>query len=110
MPKNLKSKILIILEEGETLSRLETATRLEQLMQDELNFLHTEHTIGKRDLNEIKSKAVDSWLKVDPKSFGQEGYGVSDEMRAWAYVDSVISFLRRKGLITFLLNFDHTKK
>lgn len=111
MPKNLRSKLAVFLEDANSLGKEEALTKLERLFLDELNFLQTEHRIGTMDLYYVKSRAVDHYNEKDlrKESLGF-AYGDQDAIRALAYTEAVVDFMRKEGLTSVVLKFDKNKR
>lgn len=111
MPKNLRNKLATFLADAQSLGREEATSRLERLVLDELQFLQTDHRIGTTDLYYIKSRAVDHF---NAQNMTKEALGFAfndnDAVRALAYTQAVVDFMRREGLTSTSLSFDKNKR
>lgn len=111
MPKNLRNKVMLILEDAETLNKFELARKIELLVTEEVSLVKVDHEFGPRDLTTIESGAKYIFTNTPLSQFNDNGYGSGNtDLRAWSYVSSVIGFLRQKGLISFNVTFEKAKK
>lgn len=102
MPKNLRGKLNTILEDTERLSKHERLNLLEELIDTELGFLEAEHALSSYDLTTIQSVAVNYMQDLDVEFLQNTS---PSQQRAICYVESVIGFLRREGLISFKFKY-----
>jgi hypothetical protein len=108
MPKNLDAKINLLLDDLETASREEFRRRFIRFVEDEVAFHEVEVLIDEFDLIEITSKAVSA---IANTSYGPNSkFTDISKLRAWAYSSAVNSFLKHRGLVKFILRYNHSKK
>ena len=109
MPKNLHNKLSLLLEDLKSLPKAEALRRLEELFNNELKFLESEHEIGDYELNIIHAQAITEWhkptLHVGHSLAGDDG----SKLRTLAYVDAVQAFMKQTGLIAFTLKYKSKK-
>jgi hypothetical protein len=107
MPKNLREKLALVLEDCQDLKQYELLNRLERVVNEELNFLANDHKVDTFDLTQIRSLAINNYnqLNMSQSSLGK-AYGDGELVRTLCMVDSVISFLRSKGLVNFTITFN----
>lgn len=111
MPKNLRNKVMLILEDSETLNKYELARKIELLILEEVNHIKIDHEIGPKDLTTIESSAKHNMTNIPLARFNDNGYGSGNtDLRAWSYIHAVVSFLRGKGLIEFNVSFEKDKR
>lgn len=107
MPKNIREKLGIILEEAENLQRNDLLRMLENLIDQELELVKADQVFDTYDMNMIRGAAIKMYVD---SSLSEETVGpVSRDhelKRAYCYFNAVISLLRGKGLIKFLPKFD----
>ncbi len=106
MPKSLREKISLLLDDAEGISKSEKIKLVERLVNEELGFLSMEHDLSAYDIGLIKSAAINKFneMRMDREALGPI-QGDGDDVRAFCYVESVIGFLRNKGLINFTLRY-----
>lgn len=105
MSRNLEEKLSILLDDISTLSKESALKKLKKFVEEEISFTEETHSVTKRDLYSINSTAKNEISTINTKPF-QSAYGTdSDSLRTWCYLDSVVMFLRSKGLINFTINF-----
>lgn len=110
MTKNLKSKVMNIVEDTQGMNNFQRAERIERLVLDELEHNNTTHTIGLHELESIRQKALHAYHDHSPQRFQDNYLGSSENITAWCYVDAVVNMLRGKGLLTANIEFDRSKK
>lgn len=108
MPKNLKEKVTILVEDIKTLNKYEAAAKVERFILDELQFLNTEHTMGIRDVSAVYAYATKKICEINTREDGD--FSVPEHARAWCYFESTILHMRSKGLIGFNVRFDKKHK
>lgn len=107
MPKNLKYKIGLLLDDLETLGRPDAIKRLEGFLREELKFMESEYEIDVSDLFHVKSNAIRELEEITPRNTVINLYGNSgdSERRTLAYIKAVVGFLKSKELISFRVKF-----
>lgn len=106
MPKNLREKLNLLIQDTKDLGKAETIRAIENLVNQELGYLEATYEVDSYDLNLIKSSAVKKFVDRDlsQQSIGSMS-GDNDMIRSMFYVESVIEYLRGKGLIKFTMTF-----
>lgn len=101
MAKNLKSKLFNLIDDLETLGKYEKARKLESFINEELQFLETEHAFDAPDLIKIRSLALKTFNDRDARTLSKGSD--TENFLTFCYLDSIIRFLRDQGLISFTL-------
>lgn len=106
MPNNLKEKISFVLDDIKNLQRSEAIKAIENLIHQETGFLNANYEISSHDLYLISSLATKKYIDKDQseRTLGSIG-GDPQMVRTLMYADSMIEYLRGKGLINFTLTF-----
>lgn len=106
MPKNIKQKLALILEDAESLKKYELLRLLERMFNEEMEFLQAEHQVDIYDLTNVKSQAIDMYnqMRMTMDSLGNL-HGDSELIRTMCLMMATISLLRSKGLVNFTLTY-----
>ncbi len=107
MPKNLRYKIGLLMDDLEILSKPDAIKKIERFVKDELNFMESEYEFGVSDLVQMRSSAIQRFSDLESEriQIGRYGGGSSSEKRTLAYLEAAIGLLRSKELISFRVKF-----
>lgn len=107
MPKNIREKLALILEDAESLKRHDLLRLLERMFNEELEFLQLEHKIDSYDLNSVRSRAISLYneLSMTKESLGY-AHGDGELIRTMCFVMATLELFRGKGLIAFTVKYN----
>lgn len=110
MSNSLRDKIRSLVEEAYDLRKESVITKIEQLVEEEVALSKEEYKIGYKDLMLINSSANKHMTEMDlgPESLGKI-HGDQSLIRTLCFTNSVVSFLRSKGLLRSLVSFSRNK-
>lgn len=111
MALNLEQKVQLLLEDSETLSKGELARRIQNLIENEINFSEAAHQITVQDLQYVFSAATIAYNEGTIVSALNCDHLTKDSqlIRAMCFVEAVVGLLRSKNLIHFTMNYENKK-
>ena len=102
MSNNIREKLSLIIEDIQRLEKYEQLKLLEDFVTNEVGFLSTRHNLSKSDLQTISETALRTMQDLDLDTIRTLD---GQLQRTLCYVEGVIVFLRKEGLIKFDLNY-----
>ena len=110
MPKNLREKLALVLDDCQDLQKWELLQRLERVVNEEIGFMKAEHQVDSVDLSTIQSYATKEYndMRLDEQALGRI-YGDGNLIRVLCYINAVLSHFRSKGLISFNVTLNKKK-
>ena len=104
MPRNLESKISILLEDIQSLSKTEAIRKIEDLVTTEIEFLKKDQYFSAQDLLGLWSNAAQEMTDLDINLI-KEFKSDQHTQQAYCFLSAICGILKRKGLIGFQLKY-----
>lgn len=106
MARNLRDKLLLVIQDCYDLRQESVVSKLEDLIKDELRLREEEREIDYQDLNYIQSVASSDYvtMRFDKELLGKL-FQDQNMVRTLCIVNATVGFLRQKGLLPAVVKY-----
>ena len=107
MARNLRDKIRLLIQDSYDLQQESVVSKIERLVEEELNLAEQEREFNYQDLCQIQSVAVNEFvnLRHDQAAVGRL-FQDPDAVRVLCIVNATIGFLRQRGFLSTILKYN----